>query len=74
MPGNDRPTKFTYNVEQQIYVVARDRKNNMICLGGLGPLGNEQRWMEEKDTHRKYPGYHNFEKRVCPKELLNGNE
>jgi hypothetical protein len=41
----------------QTWIAARDRARNRVLLGGLGAMGVGQMWVEERDSHREYPGY-----------------
>jgi hypothetical protein len=39
------------------WVVARDRKDGWVLLGGLGGLGVGEMWSKEVEDHKNYPGY-----------------
>lgn len=45
--------RCAYNV----FVVARDRGEPAVLLGGLGALGVGQMWERESPRHKDYPGY-----------------
>lgn len=40
-----------------VWIVARDLKNKMILLGGLGAFGIGEMWVSEELKHKDYPGY-----------------
>lgn len=52
------PIRFLVGVPANVYVVARDRTQGMVLLGGLGILdSNRMMWLNESPHHRDYPGY-----------------
>ena len=48
---------LNYGLLKNTFVIARDKKNKKILLGGLGILGVGQMWVDEKLHHKKYRGY-----------------
>lgn len=39
------------------WIVARDRKNGWVLVGGLGGLGVGQMWFKEDERDKNRPGY-----------------
>ena len=49
-----------------VWVEAKDLKNKMVLLGGLGCMGVGQMWSPLEKRHRQYPGFKEAVKEVCP--------
>ena len=41
----------------QVWIIARDRMNKRVLIGGLGSMGIGEMWFNEESRHRAYIGY-----------------
>lgn len=39
------------------WIEARDRKQKLVLVGGLGSFGVGTMWVEEEERHKRYAGY-----------------
>jgi hypothetical protein len=48
-----------------MFVVARDRQQGMVLLGGLGAVGVGQMWRPDDGSDKDYPGYDDAPEQTC---------